>query len=222
MAKIAPSILGADFSRLGEEVASADQAGVSIYHLDIMDGHFVPNISFGPGVVKTVSKLTDKALDVHLMLTEPEKYFEPFAKAGADYITFHLEVHPDPREHAESLRQMGVKPGISINPDMPVERVFPYLEHFDLLLIMSVFPGFGGQSYIESVTQKVVAAREYVDQHHLHLQIEVDGGIDRQNARKVVEAGADLLVMGTGFFSVQDRAALVREIERIPARPSRK
>lgn len=222
MAKIAPSILGADFSRLGEEIASAEQAGISIYHLDIMDGHFVPNISFGPGLVKTVNKLTEHQLDVHLMLTEPEKYFEPFAKAGADYITFHLEVHPDPREHAARLKKMGIKAGISINPDMPVERVLPFLEQFDLLLIMSVFPGFGGQSYIESVTPKIVAAREYVDHHQLPTLIEVDGGIDRNNARKVVEAGADLLVMGTGFFGVKERADLVSEIERIPARPSRK
>ncbi|MBK7143214.1 MAG: ribulose-phosphate 3-epimerase [bacterium] len=222
MAKIAPSILGADFSRLGDEIASCEQAGISIYHLDIMDGHFVPNISFGPGVVKTVDRLTDHLLDVHLMLSEPEKYFEPFAKAGADYITFHLEVHPDPTKYAEQLRQLGIKPGISINPDMPVEKVLPFLEHFDLLLLMSVFPGFGGQSYIESVTPKIAAARDYVDHHHLHTQIEVDGGIDRNNARKVVEAGADLLVMGTGFFGVTERKSLVNEIERIPARPSRK
>jgi ribulose-phosphate 3-epimerase len=222
MAKIAPSILGADFSRLGDEVASCELAGISIYHLDIMDGHFVPNISFGPGVVKTVNRLTDHLLDVHLMLSEPEKYFDAFAKAGADYITFHLEVHPDPRPFADQLREMGIKPGISINPDMPVEKVLPFLEYFDLLLIMSVFPGFGGQSYIESVTPKIVAARDYVDHHHLHTQIEVDGGIDRSNARKVVEAGADLLVMGTGFFGTEDRTQLVHEIERIPARPSLK
>lgn len=222
MAKIAPSILGADFARLGEEIRSCEDAGISIYHLDIMDGHFVPNVSFGPGIVKTVNRLTDKLLDVHLMLTHPEKYFEPFIKAGADYITFHLEVHPDPREYAKRLHELGIKAGISINPDMPVEKVLPFLEHFDLLLLMSVFPGFGGQSYIESVTPKINAARKFVDKERLKVEIEVDGGIDRNNASKVIDAGADLLVMGTGFFGVSDRAQLTREIESASPRMSRK
>ena len=222
MAKIAPSVLGADFARLGEEISSCEAAGISIYHLDIMDGHFVPNISFGPDLVKTVNRLTDKTLDVHLMLTQPERYFEPFIKAGAHNITFHLEVHPDPRQHAKQLRDMGIKAGISINPDMPVEKVLPYLEHFDLLLIMSVFPGFGGQSYIESVTPKIITARDFIDSHGLETRLEVDGGIDRSNVQKVIEAGADLLVMGTGFFGVKDRTQLAREIEGIPARASRK
>src|SRR5574340_879080 len=136
MAKIAPSILAADFARLEDDIASAEQAGVELYHLDIMDGHFVPNLSFGPGVVQTINGLTDKFLDVHLMLSEPEKYFKPFVKSGADNITFHLEVHPDPVRYAEEIMRLGVKAGISINPDMPVERVLPYLEHFDFLLVM--------------------------------------------------------------------------------------
>jgi len=127
MAKIAPSILGADFAHLADDIASAELAGIQIYHLDIMDGHFVPNLSFGPGVVKTINGLTDKFLDVHLMLSEPEKYFEPFVKAGADNITFHLEVHPDPRKNAAEIKGYGIKAGISINPDMPVEKVLPYL-----------------------------------------------------------------------------------------------
>jgi ribulose-phosphate 3-epimerase len=221
MAKIAPSILGADFARLGEEISSCEAAGISIYHLDIMDGHFVPNISFGPGLVKTVNRLTERTLDVHLMLTQPEKYFDPFIKAGADYITFHLEVHPEPRQYARHLHELGIKAGISINPDMPVERVLPFLEHFDLFLIMSVFPGFGGQSYIETVTPKITIARDFIDSHGIKTLVEVDGGIDRSNAQHVVEAGADLLVMGTGFFGVKDRAQLTREIEGFPARASR-
>lgn len=212
MAQIAPSVLGADFAHLADEIASADRAGISMYHLDIMDGHFVPNISFGPGIVKMVHKLTRAFLDVHLMLTQPEKYFEPFVKAGADSITFHLEVHPDPMPFARQLRELGIKAGISINPDMPVESVLKCLKEFDYLLIMSVFPGFGGQKFIESALPKISIARHYVDDHGLKTQIEVDGGIDAANAAKVAAAGADVLVMGTGFFGVQDRKRLVESI----------
>ncbi len=215
MVQIAPSVLGADLGRLADEIKSADQAGIRMYHLDIMDGHFVPNISFGPGVVKTIDRLTNGFLDVHLMLSEPEKYFEPFVKAGADSITFHLEVHPDPAPYANQLRGLGVETGISINPDMPVERVLPYLKHFDLLLIMSVFPGFGGQKFIESALGSIRTARSYIDSHSLKTKIQVDGGIDGNNAAEVVAAGADILVMGTGFFGSSDRAQLVQEISRL-------
>jgi len=215
MIQIAPSVLGADFGRLADEIKSADQAGIRMYHLDIMDGHFVPNISFGPGIVKTIDKLTGGFLDVHLMLSEPEKYFEPFVKAGADSITFHLEVHPEPVAYADKLRQLGVQTGISINPDMPVERVLPFLAEFDLLLIMSVFPGFGGQKFIESALTSIRTARAYIDSHHLRTQIQVDGGVDGSNAAEVVAAGANILVMGTGFFGRQDRAQLVQDISRL-------
>jgi ribulose-phosphate 3-epimerase len=215
MAQIAPSILGANFAHLSDEIASADQAGIKLYHLDIMDGHFVPNISFGPGIVKTINGLTNAFLDVHLMLSEPEKYFDPFTKAGADSITFHLEVHPNPEPLAQALKRAGVQAGISINPDMPVERVLPFLRHFDLLLIMSVFPGFGGQKFIESALPKISIARDYIDDHGLKTLIEVDGGIDGNNAAEVVAAGADLLVMGTGFFGRQDRGKLVEEISHM-------
>ena len=215
MIQIAPSVLGADFGRLADEIKSADQAGIRMYHLDIMDGHFVPNISFGPGIVKTIDKLTDGFLDVHLMLSEPEKYFEPFVKSGADSITFHLEVHPDPTPYSEQLRKLGVQSGISINPDMPVERVLPYLSKFDLLLIMSVFPGFGGQKFIPSALDAIRTARSYIDSHHLKTRIQVDGGIDSTNAAEVVAAGADILVMGTGFFGQQNRAQLVKDISRL-------
>ncbi|PWB73909.1 ribulose-phosphate 3-epimerase [candidate division GN15 bacterium] len=215
MVQIAPSVLGADFGRLADEIKSADQAGIRMYHLDIMDGHFVPNISFGPGIVKTINQLTHGFLDVHLMLSEPEKYFEPFVKAGADSITFHLEVHPDPVPYAEQLRQLRVQTGISINPDMPVERVLPFLKHFDLLLVMSVFPGFGGQKFIESALGAIRAARSYVDSHNLKTQIQVDGGVDGSNAAEVVAAGADILVMGTGFFGRDDRAQLVQQVSQL-------
>ncbi|MEW6051159.1 MAG: ribulose-phosphate 3-epimerase [Candidatus Zixiibacteriota bacterium] len=212
MVQIAPSVLGADFARLGEEITSAEKAGIRMFHLDIMDGHFVPNISFGPAVVRTVDKLTDRFLDVHLMLSEPEKYFEPFALAGADNITFHLEVHPDPIAMSEQVKKLGVKAGISINPDTSIERVLPYLGHFDYLLIMSVFPGFGGQQFMPSALAKIASARKYVDQNHLGTLIEVDGGVDGSTALEVMRHGADILVMGTAFFRQQDRKQFVESI----------
>jgi len=212
MADIVPSVLGADFSHLADEIASTDAAGATILHLDIMDGHFVPNISFGPALVKTVDKLSDSFLDVHLMLTEPEKYFEDFAHAGADNITFHLEVHPDPVLFARQLHELGIKAGLSINPDLPVERALPYLEHFDYFLIMSVFPGFGGQKFIPETIAKIEIARRFVDDNKLSTVIEVDGGVDEENAATVVAAGADLLVMGTAFFRAPDRKNLVQRV----------
>lgn len=212
MAELAPSVLGADFSRIADEIASADQAGINILHLDIMDGHFVPNISFGPAMVKTINRLTDSFLDVHLMLDEPEKYFEAFAEAGADAITFHLEVHPEPAEFAGQIRKLGVKTGISINPDKPVEEALPVLELFDYFLIMSVYPGFGGQKFIPNALDKVRTARRFIDEHGLTTKIMVDGGVDAGNAEEVAGAGADILVMGTAFFGAKDRSGLTRQV----------
>jgi ribulose-phosphate 3-epimerase len=212
MPHLSPSILGADFSRLGEEIASAEQAGVDYLHLDIMDGHFVPNISYGPAIVKTIDQLTDKYLDVHLMLSEPEKFFGDFVAAGADALTFHLEVHPDPVAYCDKIRKLGVEAGISINPDMPVERVLPFLRHCDWLLLMSVFPGFGGQKFIPESLGKLRVVREYVDREGLRTKIAIDGGVNAVNAAEIVEAGADVLVMGKAFFTAADRAALVRQV----------
>ncbi len=215
LAKIAPSILGADFSRLGEEIKDCERLGVDWLHLDIMDGHFVPNISFGPGIVKTINKLTDKFLDVHLMLSRPEKYFAPFADAGADLITFHIEVHPDPRKHCKELKKMGVKTGITLNPKTSIQKVLKYLEFFDLLLVMSVQPGFGGQKFIESVLPKVEKARKHIDQNKLSTLIEIDGGIDGDNASKCVDAGVDVLVIGNSFFNSSDRMALTKKVQSL-------
>ena len=215
MAKIAPSVLGADFSRLGEEIKDCNRLGVDWLHLDIMDGHFVPNISFGPGIVKTIDKLTDKFLDVHLMLSQPEKYFEPFVKAGANLITFHIEVHKDPRKHCRALKKLGVKAGISLNPKTSINKVLKYLVHFDLLLVMSVQPGFGGQAFMESVLPKIEKARAFIDKNKLPTLIEIDGGVDGENARHCVEAGADILIIGNAFFKSPDRLALTKKIQTL-------
>ncbi len=215
MAKIAPSALGADFSRLGEEIKDCDCVGVDWLHLDIMDGHFVPNISFGPGIVKTIDKLTDKFLDVHLMLSEPEKYFEPFASAGADLVTFHIEVHKDPRKHWRVLKKLGVKTGISLNPKTSISKVLPYLKYFDLLLVMSVQPGFGGQAFMDSALPKIEKARAFIDKNNLNTLIEIDGGVDDTNAQRCVDAGADVLVIGNAFFKSSDRKALAQKIKSL-------
>ncbi len=215
MAKIAPSILAADFARLGEEIADCDRLGVDLLHLDIMDGHFVPNISYGPAIVKTIDSVTDSFLDVHLMLSEPENYFEAFKKAGADLITFHIEIHPDPKACAKQLRNLGLATGISLNPDKNIDLVLPHLHLFDYLLVMSVFPGFGGQSFIESSIDTIRAAREYIDANKLNTKIEVDGGVDGGNAAKIVQAGADVLVMGTAFFRAADRKSLVTQTQAL-------
>jgi ribulose-phosphate 3-epimerase len=212
MAKLAPSVLGADFARLGEEIKDAERSGADMLHLDIMDGHFVPNISYGPGIVKTINRLSDLFLDVHLMLSEPEKYFESFAKAGGDAITFHIEVHPDPRPFADQIHGLGLQAGISLNPDKTADTVLEYLEHFEYLLVMSVFPGFGGQSFMPTALDTVRAAREHINAHGLKTQIIVDGGVDADNAAQVVAAGADILVMGTAFFTAPDRSGLVEQV----------
>lgn len=188
-------------------------------HLDIMDGHFVPNISYGPAIVNTINRLTDVYLDAHLMLSEPEKYFEAFAHAGADCITFHLEVHPEPTTVIRQLRSHGIEAGLSINPDMPVERVLPFLEQVDLLLLMSVFPGFGGQKFMENVIPKIETARKFIDTHGLKTRISVDGGVDADNAGRVAGAGADILVMGTAFFRTTERASLVTKVESLAYQP---
>ncbi len=215
MAKIAPSVLGADFSRIGDEIKSAVEAGADHFHLDIMDGHFVPNLSFGPKMVGTVDKLTDAFIDVHLMLDNPEKFFEPFARAGADSITFHIQVHPEPVPYVEQLRELGIQAGISLNPDVSFDDVAPYLEHFDNLLVMSVYPGFGGQEFIESVLPKIAQARDFIDSHGLKTTIAVDGGVDETNAHTVVNAGADILVMGSAFFGSNNRRELVKLVHEL-------
>jgi len=202
--KIAPSILSADFSRLGEEVRAVEAAGADLIHVDVMDGHFVPNITIGPLVVSGVRKLTSLPLDVHLMIEKPERYIEAFAQAGSNWITVHAEVCPRLPQMIKKIYELNVRPGVVLNPSTPLKTLFPILEKIDLVLLMSVNPGFGGQSFIPSVLKKIERLRKIIDQNHYSLEIEVDGGVKVENIREVSRAGGDILVLGTGIFKTKD------------------
>ena len=217
--KIAPSILSADFSRLSEEVGSVEKAGADVIHVDVMDGHFVPNITIGPLVVQGLKKLTSLPLDVHLMIERPERYIEAFAEAGSNWITVHAEVCPRLKSTVKKLRQLKVRPGIVLKPATSLRTLYPVLDDLDLVLIMSVNPGFGGQSFIPSTLKKIERLREIVDHDGYSLEIEVDGGIKVENIREVARAGGDIFVVGTGIFKTRNYEETVRmlrqEIERI-------
>lgn len=208
--KVSPSVLAADFGRLAEDIARAEAAGADTLHLDIMDGHFVPNLSFGVPVVKAIRGLTDLFLDVHLMLDNPADFLQPFAEAGADGLTVHLEVHPEPEEILDQIAALGKQRGLAINPDMPVERLDGRLEKVDLLLLMSVFPGFGGQAFIEDTYARLKKAREYIGDRDIELQ--VDGGVDTKNAAAIIAAGATNLVAGTSTFRAPEMRAAIQTI----------
>jgi ribulose-phosphate 3-epimerase len=207
MIKIAPSILSADFSRLGEDIQAVDRAGADYIHVDVMDGHFVPNLTIGPLVVAALRKVTDKPLDVHLMIENPDLYIPEFAKAGADIITVHQEAVPHLHRTIQLIKSLGKKAGVSLNPGTPVETLDIILDELDLVLVMSVNPGFGGQSFIPSALGKIRALRQRITQRGLATELEVDGGVKLENIREVVAAGADVLVAGSAVFNTEDYAA---------------
>jgi ribulose-phosphate 3-epimerase len=209
MIKISPSILSADFSRLGEDVQAVDRAGADYIHIDVMDGHFVPNITIGPLVVDALRKVTDKPLDVHLMIENPDLYIADFAKAGADIITVHQEAVPHLHRTVQLIKSLGKKAGVSLNPATPVETLDVILDELDLVLIMSVNPGFGGQSFIPSALDKIRALRQRITERGLSTELEVDGGVKIDNIREVVAAGADVLVAGSAVFNTENYAATI-------------
>ncbi len=209
---ISPSVLAADFSRLGDEVKKVHKAGAKYIHLDVMDGVFVPNISFGPPVISSLRKVTDIFFDVHLMITKPERYIKNYVDAGADLITFHYESCEHPEEVIRLIKSYGVKASISIKPATPPEAIFPLLSQLDMVLVMTVEPGFGGQKLIPETVDKVRAIREYADKSGLRLDIEVDGGITPENAKNVISAGANVLVAGSAVFRAQDPAKAISDI----------
>lgn len=209
--KIAPSLLAADFARLESEIKGIEDH-VEWLHLDVMDGHFVSNISFGIPVIESVREVTDLYFDCHVMTTNPDSYLEDFARAGADLVSMHIEAIPDPTGPAKRSRQVGLDFGLVINPITPFDGIAPFVELCDLVVVMSVEPGFGGQSFLPEVLPKVEAAREWVENRGLTADIQVDGGITPDNARMVVDAGANVLVVGSAVFGADDPPSAVMEI----------
>ncbi len=198
---IAPSILSADFGRLGEQVAEVEAAGANRIHVDVMDGHFVPNLSMGAITVKGIRPFTKLPLEVHLMVEDPGRFLDGFVKAGADSFIVHLEVLPDPRPMIEQIRGMGKKVGLAFNPDLAVEKIEPYLRDIDLALCMTVFPGFGGQPYIPESTGRIAKLRAMANAHNPACEIEVDGGIDEKTIGEAARAGASVFVAGSAIYS---------------------
>lgn len=215
MTKLAPSILAADFLKLGEEIQAAEAAGADMLHIDIMDGHFVPNITIGPSIVQSIRKITSLPLDVHLMIEEPDKYLRDFIKAGADYLTVHYEASVHLHRTVQWIKESGVKAGVSLNPATPVWNLEHILPYTDLALLMSVNPGFGGQEFIPEVIEKIKILKKLLREKGLSTLIEVDGGVKLENALEIISAGADILVMGSAFFNSKNYGTVIKQFREI-------
>jgi ribulose-phosphate 3-epimerase len=213
--KIAPSILSADFACMGSELKMIEDVNADWVHVDVMDGHFVPNMTFGPPVIKKLRAHSNMIFDVHLMIEQPERWLEQYKDAGADRITFHIEACPHAHRYLAAVKQMGLASGITLNPQTPVSAIEYVLDQCDQVLIMSVNPGFGGQSFIENSLKKISELRKIIDNRQLNVEIQVDGGINLKNAQRIVKAGADILVMGSAFFSAENRKELVEKIQTL-------
>jgi ribulose-phosphate 3-epimerase len=213
---VAPSLLAADFSRLGEEVAAIEAAGADWLHLDIMDGHFVPNISFGPVVLKSLRAVTKMPFDVHLMIAPVDPFLDAFAQAGADHIMFHPEAGPHPHRTLQAIRALGCKAGLVLNPGTPLAHFETVIDLLDIVLVMSVNPGFGGQKFIDSQLGRIAALRRMIDASGREIRLEVDGGIDPRTAPLCIAAGADTFVAGTAIFGTSDYRAAIDAIRRGP------
>jgi ribulose-phosphate 3-epimerase len=219
MKKIAPSILSADFARLGEEIAAIEAGGADYVHIDVMDGHFVPNITIGPLIVQAVRRVTALPLDVHLMIAEPDRYIADFAKAGADIIVVHAEATNHLHRTVQLIKSLGKKAGVSLNPATPLNVLDYVLEELDLVLLMTVNPGFGGQSFIEACLPKIQTLRGIMDRRGIEAELEVDGGVKTDNIARIAHAGADVFVAGSAVFGSPDYAATIAELKKRAKEP---